>query len=142
MPHEALEIKLRFWISSFPLKMFVAFSDECYCFKLLIYPIFDECNNNLNWKFNLTQCTCNETLKVSNTVLICIKLKYQITRFTVITNWEVVEIINWGARMPQNTFGWLWFPIEDFCTPPSSRTGVWPVRIQINPSPLWLLSVK
>ena len=32
---------------------------------------------------------------------------------------EVGEITNWGARMPQNTFGWRWLLIEDFCPPPS-----------------------
>ena len=32
---------------------------------------------------------------------------------------EVVEITNWGAPMPQNTFGWRWLHVEDFWTPPS-----------------------
>ena len=27
-------------------------------------------------------------------------------------------ITNWGARMPQNTFGWRWLPIEDLWTSP------------------------
>ena len=31
----------------------------------------------------------------------------------------MVEITNWGVRMPQNTFGWRWLLIEDFCTPHS-----------------------
>ena len=30
----------------------------------------------------------------------------------------MVEITNWGACMPQNTFGWRRLPVEDFCTPP------------------------
>ena len=31
---------------------------------------------------------------------------------------RTVGIANWGARMPQNTFGWRWLPVEHFCTPP------------------------
>ena len=30
---------------------------------------------------------------------------------------EVVEITNWGARMPQNRFGWRWLLFEELWTP-------------------------
>ena len=30
---------------------------------------------------------------------------------------EVVEITNWGARLPQNRFGWRWLLFEELWTP-------------------------
>ena len=35
---------------------------------------------------------------------------------------EGVEITNWAARLPQNTFGWRWLLVEEFWTPPSPDT--------------------
>ena len=54
-----------------------------------------------------------------NMVLFLRNKQFYATRFFVWLPIEVVEITNWGARIPQNTFGWRWLPIEDFCTPPS-----------------------
>ena len=36
---------------------------------------------------------------------------------------EVVEINNWGARLPQNTFGWRGLLFEAFWTPPLGGGG-------------------
>ena len=35
---------------------------------------------------------------------------------------EVVEITNWGERMPQNTFGGLWLSIERTSALPSPES--------------------
>ena len=47
---------------------------------------------------------------------------------------EVVEITNWGARLPQNRFGWRWLLFEELWTP--SLVGVEP------PTQLWFYFIQ
>ena len=35
-----------------------------------------------------------------------------------------MEITNWGACLPQNTFGWQWLLVEELWTPPLFQWGV------------------
>jgi len=74
----------------------------------------DQTNLKKIWKFSLSQYRCHKTpIDVENCV------KSQITENKIL-RWlliEVVEITNWGARLPHNRFGWRWLLFEELWTP-------------------------
>ena len=77
-----------------------------------------------NWgaiKKALTILYTIEPLPEVNMVLFLRNKWYNVALFLSDYQYEVVEFTNWGARMPQNMFGWQWLLIKDFCTPPLGK---------------------
>ena len=70
----------------------------------------DQTNLKIIWKFSLSQYRCHKTAKdVENCVKSALNSNHRKQNFTVITNW--------GARLPQNRFGWRWLLFEELWTP-------------------------
>ena len=70
----------------------------------------DQTNLKINWKFSLSKYRCHKTpIDVENCVKSVLNSNHRKQNFTVTTNW--------GARLPQNRFGWRWLLFEELWTP-------------------------